>query len=71
MFRSTVNPIKYVLKCESLISLKGFYSTKPITLKQEIEVLQLISQKTLNPVDKKNKVIVLVKSKDLILNHSV
>lgn len=71
MLRSAVNPIKYIFKYERLISSKGFYSTKPITLKQEIEVLQLISQKTLNPVDNINKIIDMFKSKDLILNHSV
>lgn len=76
MLRSTNKYFKYAFKHSKLKSLRLFHSPnvsvrKPITLKEEVQILQFISQKTLDPFENINNVIDLMKPKDVILSNKV
>jgi hypothetical protein len=76
MFRSTNKYFKYAFKHNKIKSLRLFHSPnvsvrKPITLKEEVQILQFISQKTLDPFENINNVIDLMKPKDVILSNKV
>ncbi|CAI8501803.1 unnamed protein product [Hanseniaspora opuntiae] len=76
MLRSTLNIFRHRFIKNKIRVTKASYSSNvsyplPITLKQEIQILSLISQDSNNPLDNIGKIIEQVRPSNIILNNNV